>query len=186
MSLTRVFISAEISKKDEISNIQEEIFGHGNLDFSNIKKVDRNNFHFTLVFIGEVDPASLDQICSIVSNINFSPIELNFAKIGGFPNATHARIGWVGIEGIGKLKMSELVEDIRHKLSSIVVMEKSRYIPHITIFRLRNGTINLESLVVKHSIRIDFQDKIEEINLKKSILTSSGPQYSDIITVKAR
>lgn len=185
MSSTRVFISAEISKKDEISNVQEKIFGHGNLDFSNIRKVAKNNFHFTLIFIGEVDPASLYQICTIVSNINFSPIELNFAKIGGFPNATNARIGWVGIEGIGQLKMSELVEDIRHKLSSFVVMEKGPYVPHITIFRLKNGSINLESLVAKHSIRIDFQDKIEEINLKKSILTSTGPLYSDIVTVKA-
>jgi RNA 2',3'-cyclic 3'-phosphodiesterase len=184
MSLTRVFISAEISNKDEISKIQQKLLACPELDSSSVKKVERSNFHFTLVFIGEVDSASLDQISSIVSNIRFSPIELNFAKIGGFPNTKNARIGWVGIKGIGQQKMSEMVEDIGHKLSSFVVKEKSKYIPHITLFRLKKGIINLESLVANHNLRIDFQDKIEEINLKSSILTPSGPRYSDIVTVK--
>ena len=74
MSLTRVFISAEISERDEISTIQEKIFAYGNLDFRNAKKVDRDNFHFTLLFIGEVDSASLDQITGIVSSIKFTPL----------------------------------------------------------------------------------------------------------------
>jgi RNA 2',3'-cyclic 3'-phosphodiesterase len=185
MSLTRVFISAEITERDEILNIQNKIFAHGKLDFSNAKKVDRDNFHFTLVFIGEVNSASLDQIMRIVSSIKFSSFEFNFAKIGGFPNTKYARIGWVGIEASGERKMSELAEAIGQKLSSFIVKEKSHNIPHITLFRLRNGTINLESMLARHNINMNFRDRIEEINLKKSILTSSGPHYSNIVTVKA-
>jgi RNA 2',3'-cyclic 3'-phosphodiesterase len=185
MSITRVFISAEITERDEILNIQNKIFAHGKLDFSNAKKVNRDSFHFTLVFIGEVDSASLDQIMRIVSSIKFSSFEFNFAKIGGFPNTKYARIGWVGIEASGERKMSELAEAIGQKLSSFIVKEKSHYIPHITLFRLRNGTINLESMLARHNINMNFRDRIEEINLKKSILTSSGPHYSNIVTVKA-
>lgn len=185
MSLTRVFISAEISERDEISTIQEKIFAYGNLDFRNAKKVDRDNFHFTLLFIGEVDSASLDQITGIVSSIKFSAFEFNFAKIGGFPNRKYARIGWVGIEGMGERKMSELAEAIGQKLSSFMVKEKSHYVPHITLFRVRNGTINLESMLADHNISINFRDRIKEINLKRSILTSTGPHYSNIVTVKA-
>lgn len=185
MSLTRVFISAEISERDEISTIQEKIFAYGNLDFRNAKKVDRDNFHFTLLFIGEVDSASLDQITGIVSSIKFSSFEFNFAKIGGFPNTKHARIGWVGIEGMGERKVSELAEAIGQKLSPFMVKEKSHYVPHITLFRLRNGTINLESMLTEHNISINFRDRIKEINLKRTILTSTGPHYSNIVTVKA-
>jgi 2'-5' RNA ligase len=166
-------------------NMQNKVLMYTKLDRSNAKITDRDNFHFTLVFIGEVDSASLDQITRIVSEIKFSSFEFNFAKIGGFPNSKYARIVWIGVDEIGVRKLSELSQFIRQKLSTFTPKEENHFVPHITLFRLRNGTINLESMIAKHNITISIRDRIQEINLKRSILTSSGPNYSNIVSVKA-
>jgi 2'-5' RNA ligase len=51
------------------------------------------------------------------------------------------------------------------------------------LFRIKRAVINVESMTEKN-LQINIQDRINEITLKKSVLTPSGPKYSNIITVK--
>jgi 2'-5' RNA ligase len=182
LSLIRVFISAEITAKEEISNLQDELLRRAQLDSLNIKVVDQENFHFTLVFIGEVTISSLEQIIAGLSSFNFSSFNFNFSRIGGFPDSKNANIVWIGVDKTGERKLFEIHRDILQELPSFAPSEKNIFVPHITLFRIKRGVLNVESMTAK-IIQINIQDRINEITLKKSVLTPSGPKYSNIITV---
>jgi len=63
----RVFIAADIYKKNEIQRIQQELITSLGLDRKNLKLVGQENFHFTLVFFGEINNSMLDTIVTKIS-----------------------------------------------------------------------------------------------------------------------
>jgi 2'-5' RNA ligase len=60
--------------------------------------------------------------------------------------------------------------------------------PHLTIFRVKRPIVNLEKYLNKYNndASIDFSDIIDKIHIKKSELFSSGPVYSNILTIYAK
>jgi 2'-5' RNA ligase len=182
LSLTRVFISAEITAKEEVSKVQYELFRSSQLDSLKIKVVDQENFHFTIVFIGEVTISSLEQITADLSSFKFASFNFNFSRIGGFPDSKNAKIVWIGVDKTGERKLFEIHRDILQGFPAFGPSEKNIFVPHITLFRIKKGVINVESIIEKN-LQINIQDRINEIALKKSVLTPYGPKYSNIITV---
>ena len=184
MSLTRVFVSAEITAKEKLSKEQHELVKRAQMNMPKIKVVDQENFHFTIVFIGEVDSSSLEQIISDLSKFKFKSFDFNFSKISGFPDSKNAKIVWIGVDKEADRKIFEIQQSVVQELSAFAPKEKNTFVPHITLFRIKSGAVNLESIMEKNRFQINIQDRINEIALKKSVLTPSGPKYSNIITVK--
>lgn len=86
-------------------------------------------FHLTLVFIGEVNPALVEDIEEELATIDFEPFEINCQGIGSFRNGAL----WIDVENSPEL--DRLQQQIRFRLRAVngVRIESQRFRPHITL-----------------------------------------------------
>lgn len=167
--MPRVFVAAEIYKKNEIQKIQQNLVSYWKLDNKNLKLVRPENFHFTLVFLGEVNNSILDNIVTKISEIDFHSYKINYSKIGAFPNNNHAKVVWLGLDEATGHAFNEMSDNVISKLIELdLKLEKEiekEIIPHITLFRTRKVSLNLNL----HNIESDFtiSDRIDTISVKE-------------------
>lgn len=185
--MTRVFVAADIHRKDEIRKIQEDLIAHLNLEDKYLKLVRPENFHFTLVFFGDIDNSILDKILAKISEIEFQSFEISYGIIGAFPNNNRAKVVWMGIDEKTTNAFNNLSNLVLSKLTNLDLgLEKEiekEIIPHITLFRTKvTLSLKLQGIVPYSNI----YDKIDTVSLKKSITTSHGPIYENIISVNGK
>jgi 2'-5' RNA ligase len=185
--VARVFVAADIHKKDELQKIQKDLITNLNLENKYLKVVRPENFHFTFVFFGEVDKSILHKIVTKISEIEFQSFEIKYGMIGAFPNNNRARVVWIGLDEktadtfnqLSHLVMSKLID---LGLGSEMETEKE-IIPHITLFRTK-VTLSLKFQGTESFSSIS--DKMDTISVKKSITTPQGPIYENIISVNGK
>ena len=186
--MPRVFVAADIYRKNEIQKIQRELLTYLHLENKYLKIVRPENFHFTLVFFGEVDNSILDKIVTKISEIEFQSFEINFGTIGAFPNNNQAKVVWIGLDEKTKDAFSHLSVLVMSKLEDLdLKLEKEiekEIIPHITLFRTKKVSLSLKLSEVKSNFSIG--DKIDTISVKKSMTTLQGPIYENIISVRGK
>jgi len=184
----RIFVAAEIYRKNEIQKIRKDLLTYLNLENKYVKLVRPENFHFTLVFFGEVDNSSLDKIVTKISEIEFQSFEINFGTIGAFPNNNQAKVVWIGLDEKTKDAFYQLSVLVMSKLKDLdLKLEKEvekEIIPHITLFRTKKVSLSLKLPGVKSNFSIS--DRIDTISVKKSMTTPQGPIYENIISVKGK
>lgn len=185
--MTRVFVAADIHRKDEIRKIQEDLIAHLNLEDKYLKLVRPENFHFTLVFFGDIDNSILDKILAKISEIEFQSFEISYGIIGAFPNNNRAKVVWMGIDEKTTNAFNNLSNLVLSKLTNLDLgLEKEiekEIIPHITLFRTKvTLSLKLQGIAPYSNI----YDKIGTVSLKKSITTSHGPIYENIISVNGK
>ncbi|HEX7274273.1 MAG TPA: RNA 2',3'-cyclic phosphodiesterase [Nitrososphaeraceae archaeon] len=185
--MTRVFVAADIHRKDEIRKIQEDLIAHLNLEDKYLKLVRPENFHFTLVFFGDIDNSILDKILAKISEIEFQSFEISYGIIGAFPNNNRAKVVWMGIDEKTTNAFNNLSNLVLSKLTNLDLgLEKEiekEIIPHITLFRTKvTLSLKLQGIAPYSNI----YDKIDTVSLKKSITTSHGPIYENIISVNGK
>jgi 2'-5' RNA ligase len=184
----RVFIAADIYRKNEIQKVQENLISYLKLENRNLKLVRPENFHFTLVFFGEVNRSVLDKIVTKISEIDFKSFEIKYGMIGAFPNNNHAKVVWIGLDGATKHAFNQMADMVISKLIELDMnLEKEiekEIIPHITLFRTKKVSIKLNL----HGVQSDpaISDRIDTISVKQSMTTPQGPIYENIISVKGK
>jgi len=183
----RIFVAADIHKKTEIQKIQENLITRLNLDNKFLKLVGPENFHFTLVFFGEVDNAILDKIVAKISEIEFQSFEISYGMVGAFPNNNRAKVVWIGLDEKTKEAFNQLYHLVISKLRDLDLnleqdMEKE-IIPHMTLFRTK-VTLSLKFQGIESYSSMS--DKIDTVSVKKSITTPQGPIYENIISVNGK
>lgn len=185
--MPRIFVAADIHKKSEIQRIQKDLIAHLNLDNKFLKLVGPENFHFTLVFFGEVDNSLLDKIVAKISEIEFQSFEIRYGMIGAFPKSNRSKVVWIGLDEKTKDAFNRLYQGVISKLTDLdLELEKEiekEIIPHITLFRTK-VTLSLKFDDIESYSSIS--DKIDTVSVKKSITTPQGPIYENIITVKGK
>jgi RNA 2',3'-cyclic 3'-phosphodiesterase len=185
--VARVFVAADIHRKDEIQKIQKDLITYLNLENKYLKLVRPENFHFTLVFFGEVDISMLDKIVTKISEIEFQSFEINYGMIGAFPNNNRAKVVWIGLDEKTTDTFNQLSHLVMSKLTDFelgLVMETEKeIIPHITLFRTK-VTLSLKFQGIESFSNIS--DKMDTISVKKSIITPQGPMYENIISVNGK
>ncbi|WP_434297637.1 RNA 2',3'-cyclic phosphodiesterase [Clostridium sporogenes] len=116
--------------------IKEKLIEYKNLVSNNSVKgrfTNKNNFHLTLEFIGEVDEKELSLLTNILYKLQNSPNELITSHIGSFKRRDKDII-WLGIE-----ENKELIT-LQRNLRNLLInngfkIENRKYKPHITIGR---------------------------------------------------
>ena len=185
--MARVFVAADIHRKDEIQKIQKDLITYLNLENKYLNLVRPENFHFTLVFFGEVDISMLDKIVTKISEIEFQSFEINYGMIGAFPNNNRAKVVWIGLDEKTTDTFNQLSHLVMSKLTDLELgleMETEKeIIPHITLFRTK-VTLNLKFQGIESFSSIS--DKMDTISVKKSITTPQGPIYENIISVNGK
>ena len=183
-----MFVAADIYKKKEIQKIQQNLVTYLKLNYKNLKLVRPENFHFTLVFFGEINDIILNKIVAKISEIEFQSFQIIYDRIGVFPNSNNARVVWIGLNETSERSFSEMSNTVTSKLRELDFKLdkeiKKEIIPHITLFRTKKvyPNLNLNSIEAKFII----SDIIDTISVKKSIITNYGSIYENIISVKGK
>ncbi|APF26770.1 RNA 2',3'-cyclic phosphodiesterase [Clostridium botulinum] len=115
---------------------KEKLIEYKNLVSNNSVKgrfTNKNNFHLTLEFIGEVDEKELSLLTNILYKLQNPPKELITSYIGSFKRRDKDII-WLGIE-----ENKELIT-LQRNLRNLLInngfkIENRKYKPHITIGR---------------------------------------------------
>lgn len=179
----RAFIAVDAAS-NRLAGLQQEILSVSGWKAA-VKPVEAQNFHFTLLFLGEINPQQAESIKTSLSELKFEPFSIKYQEIGAFPKPDFARVVWVGVDPEGGRKLVALAQQIISLLRPFGFAPDKPFSPHLTLFRAKRGPISLGSLASRfHGIDLG-SDFISEVHLKKSDLSLSGPTYSNIYTVRA-
>jgi 2'-5' RNA ligase len=181
----RAFFAVDASAIEPIASLQNEITSSTGWSSRDVKPVEPQNFHFTLLFLGEIADSDTDRIQSEISGLWFDAIDLTYSRVGAFPRPDAARIVWLGVEGEGSQKLERLAAKVISAVSKLGFKPDKPFSPHLTIFRVKaRRRVDITGIARKYA-GLAINDRIDKVHLKRSELTPAGPVYSNVYTVEA-
>ncbi len=182
VSLMRTFVAAEIHNVDVLNSIAKL-----QSDFQiKATPVNKENMHFTMLFLGEISDEIAENVKKELATISFKPIEANFNHVGAFPNPKFPRVIWIGVDEKASAQLVQLASQVEKKLEPLGFRADKPFKPHLTIFRVKHKIDDISKTLEKFKTIDIGKDIIKELKFKKSILTPSGPIYSDLQVVNAQ
>ena len=180
--MMRTFVAAEINNAEVLNSIQKV---QSDLDLR-AKPVALNNMHFTMLFLGEISEKISFKVQDALNSIQFEEFDVKFQGIGAFPNTRSPRVVWIGTDEQGGRQLCELASTVEDTLSPLGFHSDKPFRSHVTIFRIKNKIGNISDKLESLSSTEFGVQKISEIKLKKSVLTSTGPNYTDLQVIRAQ
>jgi RNA 2',3'-cyclic 3'-phosphodiesterase len=147
-----------------------------------VKWVDSNNFHITLLFLGdtpheksEIIRQELRKIAPTVPSFEFQVLAPGYFTSHGKP-----RVIWFGIQDSEEGILSQLHFSIHRNFHIADDKEKTEFKPHLTIGRIKNPTkiYGMKELFQSFSTLPLQYVKVDSFQLLESKLTPAGPVYS--------
>jgi RNA 2',3'-cyclic 3'-phosphodiesterase len=181
----RTFISVDVTNNDAIQELQHKLSFHAKWNSLKIKPVEKQNLHFSIIFLGQIDLETVNKIKCRLSGLQFEPIRIIYTGLGVFPSHDFARIIWIGTDEEGRKKLIGLAEKVISSIRDIGFIPDKPFTPHVTLFRLKAGKLRIGNMLSEYNDMTFGSDVIDKIHLKRSELTTSGPIYSDLFTVYA-
>ncbi len=182
----RAFVAADVTSVAAISKLQRDLAASAGRAFLDVKPIDPQNLHFTLMFLGEITESDASNITSMLKQIHFRGFNLRYSGIGAFPSASAARVIWVGLDKESGEQLTALANNVAATLSDLGFRPDKQFSAHLTVFRVKGRhPINFAQVIRNYQATEIGQDRIERIHLKKSELLPSGPVYSNVYTVEA-
>ena len=148
------------------------------------KWVRPENIHLTLKFLGNTNPADIDNIGGAMVDAvsEFETFKLVAGGVGVFPGINRPRVIWVGLKGQVQLlfAMQRLLED---KLAALGhKKEKRPFKGHLTLGRFKQS-VNPDTIrrVLQESGYIDREEfTARRVIFYKSDLKPTGAVYSQL------
>ena len=138
---------------------------------------ERENFHITLTFIGEVNEATAEDIDEALSGVHIEKFSLKLKGAGNFSQGDNPKVLWIGVEQNDVL--SRLKDKIDRALDQYgVKFEKRKYVPHVTMARLNHvDEVKVAEFMQQHNLFSTEEFEADEFVLYQSHLTKSGSVY---------
>ena len=183
----RSFIAIELTDErllGRLTELQQILLNTG----ADLKLVERENLHFTLRFLGELPPTTIQAVTAEMESLTFKPFSIHLYGVGAFPNPRHINVVWVGVhEGAEEVRM--LFNQIEPRLRRLgLPPDHKGFSPHLTIGRVKTGR-NRERLAEAVEKLKDYEVgamRSGPLKLKKSVLTPKGPIYSTLYQIAPR
>jgi 2'-5' RNA ligase len=177
----RTFIAVDIGKsiRDRAVALQEKLARTG----TDVKWVEPENLHVTLLFLGEVVDRDVPAVCRAVADCcqEHPAFTLSVELAGCFPNPRRPRILWVGI-GEGTQELVALHDALEVPLLELGCYrrEDRQYTPHITLGRVRSDrpTDSLATELARQAGWKCGTVEVTEVRVMSSQLGSEGPHYT--------
>ena len=176
----RTFIAVDLGKtiRDRAIALQETLARSG----ADVKWVEPENLHVTLLFLGEVDAREAPRVCQLVADgtRKHAAFPMTVETVGCFPNARRPRVLWVGV-GQGTQELCALHADLEEPLTELGYRrEERRYTPHITLGRVKSDRPpdSLAMALARHAGWKGGEIDVREILVMSSELTPQGPIYT--------
>ena len=183
----RIFIALELTEhvRKRLTQLQETLTRAG----TTLKWVEPDNFHLTLLFLGEIDERELVDVCRAVQREaeQFSPFVMGIGELGCFPTPRRPRVVWVGVDE-GAEQVIAVHDAIEEALLDLGCYrrENRRYTPRVTLGRVKGkeSTADLSQLVSKKAEWHAGEVSVGEVLVFSSELTSQGPVYTVVSRAK--
>jgi RNA 2',3'-cyclic 3'-phosphodiesterase len=176
----RTFVAVEVRNDDVLNSIAKL-----QSDFEiKAKPVSKQNMHFTLLFLGEISEETAENVKKALSSVVFKPIDVTFTHVGAFPNPKFPRVIWIGADEASAKQLVELASHVEQKLAPLGFKPDHPFRPHLTIFRIKNKVNDISKKLERFKVIDLGKDVISELEFKQSVLTPTGPIYSDLQVVK--
>lgn len=180
MPRTRTFIAVELNEdlRDRLVSLQETL---GRV-VPDVKWVEPENLHVTLLFLGEVDDREIPKVCRVVQDCvgGRPPFSLSVERVGCFGNPRRPRTLWVGV-GDGAEPLVAIHDALEVPMQELGYRrEERRYQPHITLGRVK-GDRPSNALPAELEKRADWNagtQDVRELLIMGSELTRDGPLYT--------
>ncbi len=180
MSLIRTFIAVDISA--EVRARAAALIER--LQASEVKAswTRPENMHLTLKFLGDTPDAKIADVCRAVAAAAQSqaPLQMRLAGAGAFPRLASPRTAWIGVTDGGE-QLGQLQQALEDELYEAgFSRERRRFVPHLTLGRVRAGGPAMQELGRLIDQNSDFDAGacwIEEVVTYASSLEKTGPVY---------
>lgn len=178
----RAFVAVEVAGPgvaDSLARFQERFAGKA-------RATDPHNLHFTLIFLGEITERQAEQVGDFLESVSFEPFEVELVGAGAFPGSGTPRVIWIGTDPRGGAELAFLAETVRGGLASLGFRGDRPFAPHVTVLRVRGRIGGVSESLAEYRGTWFGTCIVHEIKFKRSVLTPSGPVYSDLRVVGAR
>jgi RNA 2',3'-cyclic 3'-phosphodiesterase len=195
--MIRAFLAVEIS--DEVGtailqvqqDIKERIAAHLSKEIR-IAWGQRNSFHLTMRFLGEMDKQLIDPLREAMASVRQShpTIQIPIDRLQAFPNIMKPRVLWVGpseswltSESAKRLvKLHQEIESCCHSFG--FAQDEKPFSPHLTLARIKTGERQVgpllaQSGVCERSVSLGTVT-VGPVVLMKSQLRPTGPVYTKL------
>jgi 2'-5' RNA ligase len=187
MARLRTFIALDPGKpiRDRLLALQETLARTGN----EVKWVEAENLHVTLLFLGEVDERAVPDVCKAVSAVaqEQAAFLMSIETAGCFPNPRRPRVLWVGV-GEGSQEVVALHDALEPPLLDLGCYRREgrQYTPHITLGRVKSDrpTDKLAMVLAKQAGWKGGETSVREVLVMSSELTPQGPIYTVLSRAK--
>jgi 2'-5' RNA ligase len=181
MARLRTFIAIDLARpiRDRLIALQESLTRAG----TEVKWVEPENLHVTLLFLGEVDQRDVLSVCRAVTDGcgEFSAFPLSVETVGCFPNPRRPRVVWAGV-GAGTQEVCALHDALEPPLLELGCyrQEERKYTPHITLGRVKSDrpTDRLAQALARQAGWKGGDMMVSEVLVMSSELTPQGPVYT--------
>ena len=139
--------------------------------------VKRDALHITMHFFGEIEEKDVARIKSAMDGIRTGSFGVTVQGISFF-KPEHIRVVYAGIT-----QGAENVTEVHNRLvDSLKIHDEERFVPHITIARVRGIKDRRAFLELASEYEeYDFGSfTVDSLVLKKSTLTGEGPVYEEL------
>ena len=196
MSLLRTFIAVEIPQpvQKQIQQATEPL--RNALGTSLVRWVPTQNIHLTLKFLGDVSPASVDQLTQILrTEADSCPaFDMQISGLGSFPSLRRPRVLIIGIQApaperaSGLCELEALYRGIESACARLGYASEQRdFSPHLTIGRVKQDASASDQQRIRRAleeIKIDSLGtaRVNSVHLYKSDLKPTGSVYTQIFS----
>jgi len=170
----RLFIAALIP--EDIRTLLTNYINFLKHNIDGVKWEKFEKLHVTLKFLGDIDESRVNEISNLLEKLvhNYSPFNMSILDFGGFPDLKHPRVIYVGLSCNSGL--SKFQNELEQELSGLGFKEENRrFIPHITVGRVKKRIHIKETLPITQSIF-----DITQIGIIKSELRPEGSVYTPL------
>jgi RNA 2',3'-cyclic 3'-phosphodiesterase len=155
---------------------------------ADVRWVRREGLHVTLKFLGSVAPARLERVhAALASSLWDQPaLQVRVRGLGAFPDWRRPRVVWVGLQSIGLVVLTTLVDGALAPLG--FEREQRAFTPHLTLARVNTprGWPRLEEACKAH-LDDDFgASDISAVTIYRSTLQRGGAVYAPLWTIALR
>src|SRR2546426_3348014 len=183
----RSFVSIDLEDQQVLSRIVSIMSSLQALG-GDLKPVEGENIHLTLKFLGNVSTPRLAEVQSSLKQLTFPSFSAEIKGAGAFPNLKHMNVIWVGVNE-GWSQVEQIYEQVEKLLYTLGFKRENRpFSPHITIARVRSIRKRDEiANFLQHLSDESFGTiTVDKVQLKQSILSSSGPKYSTLLEIPSQ
>lgn len=146
------------------------------------RRVELENLHLTLAFLGEVPEPVLEDLHAALSGLRFAGFDMALAGIGHF-GGERPRAVWAGVADCPPLIA------LQSKVERIAVMagikvDRRRFLPHVTLGRFDppapDQVMRLERAIAERALFRTPPFRVEAVVMFRSHLRAKGAQYEEL------